>query len=306
MGLQSQELISKVQYKNFEPGEFTDRQQRNYEQTIALIEQFPWDKERDHLVVSLTNPSVTIEGPFGDFLKLALYYHDKFVLYYYNEGKQLYTASFAHYPDAYPAIRSFYENPSAVPDGFKLENTWMQHNGIHFQDGNFHYAMNPLKIFPWAIAAAFMCLLFLFSLLQFILGPPGRSTSIWPLLIILPLLVLFYGGRLLLLFLNHYRSAKGKILILSKGKDLFFYGPRDEPLPFHKKDILKVVTYGRRGRNGYPMLTKVVIDFKDGQSLNISCMMLQRDTFVSKFPECPKEDIQITFSFIPAAASALS
>jgi hypothetical protein len=158
MGVESQGLISKLQYKNFEPGEFTDRRERTYEQTIALIEQFPWVQGKDHLVVSYTNPSVTIEGPDGDFLKLTPYYHDKFILYYVNAGMRLYTQSFARYQDAFPVIRSFFESASFNPEGLKLENTWLQAIKIHFSDGNFQYAMNLLKVLPWAIGITIYCL----------------------------------------------------------------------------------------------------------------------------------------------------
>ena len=66
-------LISKIQYHNFEAGEFIDRKERSYEDTISLIKAFPWATERNGLKVDLTNPSITIENSYNEFLKLALY-----------------------------------------------------------------------------------------------------------------------------------------------------------------------------------------------------------------------------------------
>jgi hypothetical protein len=87
-------LNTKIQHGNFEPGEFVDIKPRTYEETIACINNFPWESEREHLVVSLTNPSVTIEKPIDNFLKFALFYNGKFVLHYFNDQHELYTKRF--------------------------------------------------------------------------------------------------------------------------------------------------------------------------------------------------------------------
>ena len=63
-------LISKVQYKNFEAGEFVEVCERTFNETTELIEKFPWTDQRDKIVIDLTNPSITIEGKNNDFLKL--------------------------------------------------------------------------------------------------------------------------------------------------------------------------------------------------------------------------------------------
>lgn len=78
-------LISKVQYKNFETGEFVDVQERNYEETIQLIEKFPWNDQREKIVIDLTNPSITIEGKNNNFLKFAVFFNQKYVLHYFSE-----------------------------------------------------------------------------------------------------------------------------------------------------------------------------------------------------------------------------
>ena len=75
-------MHTKIQFKNFEPGEFTSEKDRTADETIDLITSFPWKNERDHLVVSLTNPGITIEGTKNDFLKLSPYYNGKYVLHY--------------------------------------------------------------------------------------------------------------------------------------------------------------------------------------------------------------------------------
>lgn len=70
-------LNTKIQHGNFEPGEFVDIKLRTYEETIGCINNFPWSTEREHLRVSLTNPSVTIEKPIDTFLKFCSFLQRK-------------------------------------------------------------------------------------------------------------------------------------------------------------------------------------------------------------------------------------
>src|SRR5690242_19037072 len=103
-------LITKIQHKNFEPGEFVEIKERTYEETIDCINNFPWEKERDHIQIALTNPSVTMESDIGNFLKLALFYNGKFVLHFFNSEHELYTKSFFHKEEAYPYIKNLFES----------------------------------------------------------------------------------------------------------------------------------------------------------------------------------------------------
>jgi hypothetical protein len=55
------EFISKLQYKTYEKGEFSDEKARSLEETIQLIKNFPWEEQRGG-DVQLTGPSVTIQN----------------------------------------------------------------------------------------------------------------------------------------------------------------------------------------------------------------------------------------------------
>ena len=66
-------LVSKMQYKNFEAGEFIEEKERSFDETIELIGNFPWEAQREKIVIELTNPSVTMEGKNNDYLKLCKY-----------------------------------------------------------------------------------------------------------------------------------------------------------------------------------------------------------------------------------------
>lgn len=298
-------LLTKIQYQNYEPGEFTDEQDRTYDETIRLIEDFPWEQQRDHLAVGLTNPSITIEGKNNDFLKLASFYHGRFVLHYFNDRKQLYTQSIGHYPDAYNSIRSFFESSRFDPVGFRMENTWLQHNSIHFQTQDFRCRMNPTAILFSAVPIAVIGLLWIAGWIRLLMGP-GQQIPLPGLIIAftLCLSVVLILARLLLLLINHYKVARGMVLIISRGKDIFFFGPEDSPAQFNKNDILDVITYGIKGRYNYGRLARVEINLTDGHSINISCLIIRQDTLINKFRNQNCREIRKAFPFMPSPSSA--
>ena len=295
-------MIVKLQYKNFEPGEFTEIRDRSFSETIGVIGAFRWEAQRDQLRVGLTTPSVTVESPTGEFLKLALYYSGKFVLYYIDCRHHEFRLVLTAYGDAAESIRAFFQNSSAPPDGFISQQTLWQKVMVHFRTGDFTYKTTL------ATAASMIGLLCLFLIVPAVFNASilasGKHT-LWPLLI--PALgFLIFGTAQTLLLVNHYRSAKGKVLILSRGLQGFAYGPVADPRRFNKQDIAEIITHGMRGRGGYPVTTRVEIYFKDGQSINISCLIISQETLVSKFPDCPQTRDKILFPFIPLSSSSPS
>jgi len=111
-------LTCKVQYNDFEPGEFTDIKPVDYITAMGIIENFPWNEQRDHIQIDLTCPSVSLESSSDSILKLALYYNNKFVLHFFD-GKYMYTKSFTDYHAAYPYIHYFFEKESIDISLFK-------------------------------------------------------------------------------------------------------------------------------------------------------------------------------------------
>lgn len=290
-------LTVKIQYKEYEQGEFSDTRPLTIDETIQLIAAYPWDEQRDHLAIGLTNPSVTIEGPDNDYLKLSPFYNNKFALHYFDKEHHLYTQSFDQPSSAYPAIRSFFETHPFGPAGFRKETTWLQSNKGHFSTGSFRYVLNPAKFgMPSFIA--------LYLLLAATLGAFGFG-RLW-----IGLGLIWLAGFLAIisgitaLAINHYRAAKGNILIISRGKDEFSFGPIGSPETFSKKDIKEIRTYGMRGRGGsYPSLTDVAIVFTNDRLIEISCLMIRQMDLIAKFPHCPHTETHTLFPFIARDAA---
>jgi len=295
-------LIVKLQYKDFEPGEFTGIKDRTFEETMGVIEAFPWEEQREHFKVGLTCPSVTLESPGGEFLKLAPYYNGKLVLYFIDLGYHEFMHPIASYAEARPVIETFYRQPSTLPDGFARQQTPFRNIGMHFRSKDFTFRMTWVDLFA---AGMYICLALLLPLILAIgVFAPRRHAPYAVLLMAVPFLIIVL--RMVPLLINHYRAANGRVLILSRGIQEFTYGPVVNPQRFNKSAIREIVTHGVRGRGGYSKMTWVEIIFANGQSLNISCLILKQEMLVAKFPHCQQSEDTMRFPFIPPAASSPS
>jgi hypothetical protein len=299
-------LISKIQYRNYEPGEFIEDKERSCDETIHLIETFPWEEQRDHLAISLTNPSVTIQTPDNNYLKLAPFYQGKYVLHYFNTRQQLFTRSFQTCQETYPLIRSFFEPGPFDLTGFHRENTWAQHTAVHFITKDFTFRINPQPTLTYACFGLIATIVFIYQFFHtaYVKQP---SSSLQLFAWFFSLILTFLWSRLIALFINHYSSAWGKILILSKGKNIFYYGPETRPEPFDKNDIANVITYGAKGRYGrestHGRLTRVEILFKSGDFLNISCLLMMHDDLINRLAPTVRNFEPNIFPFIPLSSS---
>jgi len=288
--------IVKLQNKDYETGEYISAIPRTAGETLQLITTYPWADQRDHLAIGLTNPSITIEGPDHDYLKLSPWYNGKFVLHYFDKDHHLYTHSLDQLADADPFILAFFSDTPFDVSSFKKEITWLQNNYVQFHTQGFHYTIRPIRL----VGTAFLALNLIFLASTFLIL---THFTIWLFLPALAILLLL--GTIGALAFNHYRAAKNKVLILSRGKQEFSYGPPSAPVTFNKNDIQEIITYGRRSKGSYLPLTRVEIVFKDGRSIEISCLMIRQFDLIAKFPHCRTSEIGTTFPFINHDAAAL-
>lgn len=283
-------LNTKIQHQNFEPGEFVDIQLRTYEETINCINTFPWEGEREHLRVSLTNPSVTIEKPLNNFLKFALFYNGKFVLHYFNDQHELFTKSFFQKEEAFPFIKNCFDSEVFDVSEFKKEPTFMQHNLVHFVTQDFHYTITPKRVKDYLLNTSGI-LFAIFAIFLFIILFTGKGAlSGAGLAFLIFIYFLFFGGGLnLLVFWNYWRYAKNKILIMSKGDDVFYFGDQQHPKKYDKKDILRVIFYHPNAyRNPLNSFAVVKIEFRDNESIQIPNLFVSEYALQDKLFNCPQ------------------
>jgi hypothetical protein len=281
-------LISSIQYKNFEIGEFTEQRERNFKETLEIINQFPWETQRENISISITNPSVTIQGKNGDYLKLALFYGGKFVLYYFDKDAKLYTKSFSILSDAYQYIGNYFDSPVFDKSGFKKENTLFQKNLKHFLKQDFRYELTPKSIRNYfllncgmnlVLGAGFIFLIFF------------RYEQLQALGVILMIGAIFFigGGINLVVFFSHYLHARGKVLIMSKGNEMFFFGNKENPDRYKKADIIRITISKLKDRKhaitGFAVVT---LELSSGKSIDIPNILLDHLVLEYKLPGIAK------------------
>jgi hypothetical protein len=284
-------LNSKIQYNNFEPGEFVDVQLRSYEEVVELIERFPWEVQRIKIVIGMTNPSITIEGKNNDFLQFALYYNQKFVLRYFDKTRTLFTKTFINLKDGYKYIRNYFDQSAFDITEFKKEVTWLQHNLKHFVTQDFRYVLTPTSVINYLLSTSGVS--FCFSIIFLIVILLKGINSINPGVLILVLILMFSigGGIHLIVFFNYYRYVKDKILIMSKGSDVFYFGNIDNPAAYDKKDILQYTIIRNRGsKNPFNGFAITEIEFKGGTVLKIPNLLVGYPAMEQKLFQYPGVD----------------
>jgi hypothetical protein len=285
-------LMTKVQFKNFEPGEFVDVQARTYEETVRLIEEFPWNMERDKIVIDFTNPSVTIEGRNGAYLQLAVWYNQKYILRYIDDTRGLFTRSFINIKDIYDYIKYFFEQPEFDTADFKKETAWRNTHVKHFITGDFRYELTPKSIRSYLWVTSGMNFFFTVIIVFTFLITLSISQNVLMIFFLIVFIFVFGGGLNLILFFNYYKYAKDKILIMSKGNDIFYFGAFDSLIQFDKKDIVKYrTTKIRNSKNQFNGFAIVEIEFKNGTLLPIPNLLIGHSILEKKLFEYPRVEI---------------
>ena len=295
-------LTTKVQYNNFEMGEFIEEEKRTYDDTVELIEKFSWNKQRENIQISLTNPSITIENEEGNFLKLAVYYNLKFVLHYCDREDHLYTKALIRCQDALPYIKAFFSAGEFNLSDFRKENTWPKKNRIHFITQDFHYQVTPksarIYFLRKTVFALYIVLITICLLIALIRQDPKDQFFKILILFVMILTVLPSFS----LFVNYYLFAKGKLLIMSAGNDTFYFGDKDNPVKYDKKDIELVKFFNQNSRSITNVFALTVIVFKDGREIHIPNIFVDEINLLAKLRSYPVK-YKYTYEFIPLSAT---
>ncbi len=286
-------LLCKTQLSINEPGEFTIIGKMSAAEVIQLAEQFPWEENRKNVTIDVTTASITLENIAGNYLKLALSYNGKFVLYYYD-NKSLFKKIIPRLQEAYEDINHFFETNTIGP-GFKKENTIFQHPVIHFQTKSFLYKYQKKFIYytDWYTRIVLPVFLvqagyFLFE----IIPAKGLTSGLFVLLFFLFVFPLM-GGLNLLLSIRYYKVFKNLEIVLSKGADSFQYGTEK----INKSEIADI-TILRNKSNRCPWsnysLTRIAL--YDNRELDIPSTLIDYYTILHKFPSIK---INEKFDFAP-------
>jgi hypothetical protein len=279
-------LESKIQYHNFEPGEFVEIKQRNQEETIALVEHFPWAKEREKIQIEITNPSITIENTLGEYIKIATYFRGDYCIYFYNTQNELYTKTIARPEDCKSYIQEFITEEKIKTKGFRKENIWSRNIVDHFKTKEFIYYNTNKKTGLFFLFSCLYNLLMLLIPLIFIFYTANKVTHDTSWMNGLFILLFFFlgGGVNLIYFFKYYFHSRNKVLHISKGSDIFYYGEKNKLITYNKNDIEKIIVF-EVNNSRYPLSYFVVYNvvFKNNDIISIPNFNIHSSELSSKF-----------------------
>lgn len=274
-------LISKVQFKRSEKGEFHDIASRSLDETISLIFNYPWDTERNLASVELTCPSVTVEHSVGTFLKIGPYFSGKFSLYYLDASNRVYLKTADILEDAIVWVKAYYEQNG------KLH--WPEKYGVtirpasHFRTNTFEYTVDRKAIFTFFKFPIFFSPFLLFICLLGYLDRPESFNVLAPFAMLF--LLLLIAGPLVYLFFNYLPVDKYRYFQISKGHDEFLYGTIDQKKSYSKLDIAEINAYGvRNSRSPWSECEVFLISFKNGEEIQFTSLLIDGDMLRNKFP----------------------
>jgi len=295
-----EKLLSKTQFVDFEPGEFADKQLRTYDEVTSLIDTFPWEKQREHIQIGLTNPGILIETDNPTWLKLALYYNGKFVLYFFD-GSNLYSKSFSLRSEAYPFISQYFDKGDIDLSVFKKENLLFKHVAEHFVTNNFEYTVTKKRIREFLQHSSLFN--FLTSIVFFIMAVFSLFRHNYTTSIVCFIFMMLLGGLAnLLLFFNYYRYMERKILIISKGNESFWYGNIYNPRLYDKKNIERIEiesSYLQNSKGNFWAefaIYKIYFSNKDFP-IAFTSLLINKSDFRNKFNPVIIKEVYETFPF---------
>jgi hypothetical protein len=266
-------LITKLQFKNYEIGEFTDERERCLEEILGLIQSFPWLKETGSTDNQLTGPSVTVQNTHNEYLKISLnkYYDERYGMYLLTANDKVWVKFSKDVNEVKSVVTDFFAN-SLTTLSFKLRAGY----GLakHFHTSNFKYKRSPRRALSLNV---FIILLFI-SIPTLMLMLPATK----PAILFLSILEL-YIGFLLFKVLLAYIKFNNTTLIISKNNNEFYLQTGKKSIRYHKSQIKGILVHETYSRN--PNGVKVFeLIFIDGTVLRLNNLLIPTYQFLSKFP----------------------
>ena len=278
-------FLSKLQYRNYEQGEFTDSAERTPDEIADMIRSYPWATEGHLAPVGLQGPSITVQNGDAVYIKVSHYYNGKYCLYLLQNGscsKKI----VADIEEAIMAVRTFCSG-SLEASEFTTDITF--HPVRYFVTKDFRYragkgAMFPILVYTIiptilistlaAIALMFAHDVILHSWLPALLIMVHCSLSVF----------LWYTTVMSWrLYFNHYEYSKDQFIEISAGRNEFIFGTEEHQLTFKKDELERITVYRNTQRkNPSSYIELFELTFKDGTQISISSLLLKNA--YTKFP----------------------
>lgn len=277
-------LISKVQYKKSEKGEFHEVNARNLDDTISLILNYPWNTERSLASIELTCPSITIAHTNGTYLKLGPYFSGKFSLYYLGTNKRVYLKIAKTIEDACVWIKAYFEQEGKL-EGFE-KYSFTINPLAHFKTNTFEYTVNSRAKLTFFKLPIIMVLLYVLMFCFAYFERPESFNS--RVIVFVMLFILLLYSPLLYFFFNYLSADKDYYIQISRGHDEFVYGTIHHKKVYNKQDIAQINVYGVRNTKSLWSECEVfTITFKNGELIKFTSLLITSNKLLRKFHDQP-------------------
>ena len=274
---------SKLQYQTCEAGEYYDEGIRNLNQTLELIDNFPWYKQQ-FAEVDVTGPSVTIRDAKGNYLKVGMYYGGRFCLYYLDHLNYYGECYPLAYNEVHSKVKEFFAGKLNLKkfEKFAFEGLWKR---TYFTTHSLEYSVKTPKI-------VFINMLWL----VFFLAPIFLYISYEPVLIGVPalLVLLAWGatfGTLFYYFFSKLYKYRGQHLHISRGNSAFTFGNTPAEIKeYDKKDIAEIRHYAPKNQIDPDRIEVFDILFKGGEQIRFTNALISYSALNEKFARYWKLD----------------
>ena len=270
-------FISKLQYKTCEDGEYYEERARTLEETLALINNFPWERER-FAEIDLTGPSVTIIDDHNNFLKVSIHYGGTFHIYYLDKENRFYERYPINIDDVEEMVTDFFSGSLKLKQMEEQRRTYFQRQ--YFLTKSFNYTVKTWKAFLYTFWICLIALLFGgFFILTLFSGLASFGTEVFfAVLAALAAATPFYC------FVK-MRNYEGLHLHITRANAEFTFGDSlGDVKTYNKVDVVKIITTASVNSKEPIEIKLIEIVFKDDSSIRFPNSLITTDVLAGKFP----------------------
>ncbi|MGV3706304.1 MAG: hypothetical protein ACO1NU_13090 [Arcticibacter sp.] len=290
-------MISKLQYKNSEKGEFHHIAERNLEDTQALIKSYPWARERNGVPVQLTCPSVTLEHPAGSCLKIGPYFSSKFALYLLDRRNKVYVQIAGSLEEVCFCVANYVQQEGDLPAFEKYSFTIRPAD--HFRTKTFRYTTDTRAKLVFFTVPLISTPPFLSLLLLACFQTAGNMMLFASIMTIFLLSILW--APLLYLYFDYRKADGDSYLEISRGHDEFVYSSADQGKVYSKQEVIAIDSYGTSAsRSPWFDCRIFVLTMKGGEQVRFTSLLISESTLIYKFPD---QSVRFRKKYFPTTGS---
>jgi len=288
------EFTSKMQYKNYEKGEFCDERPRTLDEVVNLLQTFPTVYKEDS-GDDPNDPCIVLLDKKGNYLKIDVYLGNMFCLHYISFRNEYYVYDVISFELAAKKLKEFFAEKLDLGDFEK--KPFSAEIKSYFLTNPFEYQIRFSKVLGLSNGWIIYFVAALGAAIYIAMKNP--ISVVMPILIFLGLIICLIGCLLSHVFSN-YAKKKNQYLKISRGSDSFLFGNTAIDIyTYHKNDIAEVKHYALRNSRSPNNFELFEIIFKDSTVLKFSNSLISGSQFVAKwrFPitEARKNAITLTW-----------